>query len=262
LNHFLIPNAFPLLLAQESEPAKSGIFEIVFSGGIIGFAILAVLLAISATAAYLVFDQIMALRRSEIVPDDLSELVRQSLNKGDLAAAQKVCQDRPSVLSFVLLAGFNEVDGGWLAVEKSMEEALAEQSARLFRKVEYLSVIGNIAPMVGLLGTVIGIIFSFQAVAGQGAGSGSDGLAQGIYQALVTTAGGLLIAIPSLGAFAVFRNRIDQLIAETAYAAQHAMLPVKRHRRRSGQAAAGPVAVNPGTSPPPTAPPTAPPKGS
>ena len=82
--------------------------------------------------------------------------------------------------------------------------------------------------MVGLLGTVIGMIFAFQEVADtQGAARAAE-LASGIYQALVTTVGGLLVAIPSLGAFAVFRNRVDELIAETAYTAQHAMLPIKR----------------------------------
>jgi biopolymer transport protein ExbB len=105
---------------------------------------------------------------------------------------------------------------------------LAEQSARLLRKIDYLSVIGNIAPMIGLLGTVIGMIFAFQEVANtQGAARAAE-LASGIYQALVSTVGGLIVAIPSLAAFAVFRNRVDQVIAETAEQAQEAIGPLKR----------------------------------
>ena len=137
---------------------------------------------------------------------------------------------QPSFLSFVLCAGFDEATGGWPAMEKAMEDATAEQAARLFRKIEYLSVIGNIAPMVGLLGTVTGMIFAFQEVAETQGAVRAAQLAEGIYTALVTTVGGLLVAIPSLAAFAVFRNRVDQLVAETAYLAQHLVTPLKADR--------------------------------
>jgi biopolymer transport protein ExbB len=145
-----------------------------------------------------------------------------------------------------LLNGLAELDGGWSAVEKALEDATAEQSARLFRKIEYLSVIGNIAPMVGLLGTVTGMIFAFQRVASTQGSAGAAELAEGIYQALVTTVGGLLVAIPCLGAFAIFRNRVDQLVAEAAYIALHTFLPLKRRRSGAGKPA--------GTAPPPPPP--------
>ncbi|MBN2292731.1 MAG: MotA/TolQ/ExbB proton channel family protein, partial [Pirellulales bacterium] len=131
-------------------------------------------------------------------------------------------------------AGLAEVEGGWTAIEKAVEDATADQSARLFRKIEYLSVIGNIAPMLGLLGTVIGMIFAFHQVAEtQGAARAGD-LAEGIYLALVTTVEGLIVAIPALAAFAVFRNRVDQLVAEVAYSAQHTLAPLKRGYRQRG----------------------------
>jgi biopolymer transport protein ExbB len=121
-----------------------------------------------------------------------------------------------------------------------LEDATAEQSARLFRKIEYLSVIGNIAPMVGLLGTVTGMIFAFQQVASTQGSAGAGDLAEGIYQALVTTVGGLIVAIPCLGAFAIFRNRVDQLVAEAAYIAQHAFAPLKRRRNTKTKQASTP----------------------
>ena len=85
--------------------------------------------------------------------------------------------------------------------------------------------------MVGLLGTVIGMIFAFQQVATPGMTSAPQ-LAEGIYQALVTTVGGLIVAIPSIGAFAIFRNRIDQFVAEAAYMAQHVFSPLRRKAKR------------------------------
>ena len=130
----------------------------------------------------------------------------------------------------MLIQGLAEVEGGWSAVEKALEDATAEQSARLFRKLEYLSVLANIAPMVGLLGTVVGMIMAFKQVAETQGSAGAGDLAEGIYTALVTTVAGLLIAIPSLGAFAIFRSRVDQFVAEAAYLALHVFAPLKRRR--------------------------------
>ena len=126
-----------------------------------------------------------------------------------------------------------------------MEDATAEQAARLFRRVEYLSVIGNIAPMVGLLGTVTGMLLAFKQVADTEGNAGAAQLADGIYQALVTTVVGLIIAIPALGAFALFRSRVDQLVAEAAYAALHALSPLKKQR---GEAS---IPMPPAPPPPP-----------
>ncbi len=213
--------------ASPTEPPK-GFFEIVFSGGVSGVLIMLCLIGLSLTAAYLVFEQILTLRRRELLPEGLGEAVRQMVAAGRPGEAVQLCEKQPSLLAFVLLHGIEEVDSGWPAVEKAVEDALAEQSARLFRKVEYLSVIGNIAPMLGLLGTVVGMIFAFERVATtQGAATAGD-LAEGIYEALVTTVAGLVIAIPALGAFAIFRNRVDELVAEAAYLAQHALGPLKR----------------------------------
>ena len=210
----------------EATEASGGILSIIFAGGVVGAIMILILLGLSLTAAYLIFDQIMTIRRKDIMPPGLSETVRDLLKSGNVKDAKQACVDQPSLLSFVLMNGISELKYGWSATEKALEDALAEQSARLLRKVEYLSVIGNIAPMVGLLGTVIGMIAAFQQVASNQAGSAPQ-LAEGIYQALVTTVGGLIVAIPAIGAFAIFRNRIDQFVAEAAYVAQHVFSPLR-----------------------------------
>ncbi len=224
----------------------AGFVEILLSGGIVGLMILMVLFALSVAAAYLVFDQVMTLRRSEILPDGVSDVVRQALLSGRLAEADAGCRRQPSVLSVVLLSGLSELEFGWREVEKAVEDSLAQQAARLMRRIEYLSVIGNIAPMVGLLGTVTGMVFAFQQVATTRGAAGAGDLAEGIYQALVTTVGGLVVAIPSLAVYAICRNRVDALIAEVAYQSQHALAPIKRRPgARGGRAAASAAASNP-----------------
>jgi biopolymer transport protein ExbB len=217
-------------LAAKADRPKSGspegIWGILRAGGPVG--LLIVLLSVAAVA--LVIEHLMTIRQRVLMPPGLGEEVRRLLAEGKLASARQRCQAQPSFLAFVLDAGLAEAGSGWPSVEKAMEDAAADQSARLFRKIEYLSLIGNISPMLGLLGTVIGMIFAFREVADtQGAARAAD-LAEGIYLALVTTVEGLIVAIPSLGAFAVFRNRVDQLVAEAAYVAQHVFSPLKRAR--------------------------------
>lgn len=239
--------------AQTAAEPNSGVLDIVFSGGIIGLLIMLVLLALSIAAVYLVFDQVMTLRRREIIPDGLHDAVRQSLLRGNVVEADAACRRQPSVLSYTLVCGLGEIDLGWSEVEKAVEDALAEQSARLMRKIEYLSLIGNLAPMVGLLGTVTGMIITFQQVATSAGAAGAGDLAEGIYQALVTTVGGLVIAIPSLGAFSIFRNRVDSLVAEVAHQTAHALSPIKRRSspRRPERSPVAPQAAKPVPPPDP-----------
>jgi biopolymer transport protein ExbB len=223
--------------AASSADAPETFFEILRHSGLVGLLIL----LLSVGAVSLIIEHVMTIREKVLMPPGLAEDVRGLLAGGKLAAAQERCRQSPSFLGFVLEAGIGEVEGGWPAVEKAMEDAAADQSARLYRKIEYLSVIGSIAPMLGLLGTVIGMILAFREVAGtQGAARAAD-LAQGIYLALVTTVEGLIVAIPAVAAFAVFRNRVDQLVAEAAYTALHAVAPLKRLRTAGRSRATPPL---------------------
>lgn len=212
----------------KNKAAEESLLAVIFSGGIMGIGIMIVLILLSIFSVYLVVDQAMALRKKELVPADLVETVRQLLAQGKLQDADQACRKRPCPLSFVLVSGMSEIEYGWPAVEKALEDSTAEQAARLYRRLEYLSVIGNIAPMIGLLGTVTGMILAFREVALSQGTAGAGDLASGIYSALVTTVCGLVIAIPSLAAFAIFRNKIDEIISDTAYSAQHVFSSVRR----------------------------------
>ncbi len=238
------PPALSPTASQTNTASDDTFFEIIFSGGVMGVGIMFLLILMSILAVYLVVDQALALRKKELVPADLVENVRQLLAQGKLKEADQTCRDRPCPLSFVLQSGISEIEYGWPAVEKAIEDSTAEQAARLYRKLEYLSVIGNIAPMLGLLGTVTGMILAFRQVALSQGTAGAGDLAAGIYSALVTTVAGLVIAIPALGAFAIFRNKIDEIISDTAYSAQHVFGSVRRRMP-------GATAARPSIAPPP-----------
>jgi biopolymer transport protein ExbB len=219
----------PLLLAESAEHvAPETVLEIVFSGGWVGITIMVLIILCSVAALALAVEQLVTLRASSLMPPGLGDRVQQQLAAGNLKGAFQACDAQPSFLAFLLRASLAEAESGWTAVEKALEDATAEQTARLMRRVEYLAVIGGIAPMLGLLGTVVGLTFAFHEVAStEGVARASD-LADGIYHALVSTVGGLVVAIPAMAMYAAFRNRVDQLAAEAAYTALHALGPVKR----------------------------------
>ncbi len=225
--------AAPLAMAQdpaqpEAPAAGESISDIIFSGGIVGFLIVALLLLLSMGGLALAVEHLITIRRSVLMPDELVSQLRELLAQGQVGQAVQRCDATPCALASMMRAALIEAEAGWPAVEKGLEEETADQAGRLFRKIEYLSVLGNIAPMVGLLGTVIGMIMAFREVADTQGAARAGELASGIYQALVTTVGGLLIAIPSLAAYAVFRNRVDGLIAECMSTAKGLLAPVKR----------------------------------
>ena len=216
------------VIAQTTSPTEESLWSVIFSGGILGIAIISALIVLSLVTVYLIVDQSLALRRQDIAPTEFIESVRLLLSQAKLKEADQLCRDQPSPVAFIIASGIAEVEFGWPAVEKALEDSTAQQAARLYRKIEYLAVLGNLAPMLGLLGTVSGMIVAFRQVAVSQGAAGAGELAQGIYSALVTTVAGLIIAIPALAAFAILRNRIDQLVVESAYAAQHAFAPIRR----------------------------------
>jgi biopolymer transport protein ExbB len=194
------------------------------AGGPIGY----VIILLSLIAVALMIEHAFTIRQKVFMPPGFAEEILQMLTQGQLGAALQKCKEGDCVLADVLAAGMAEYELGWNAVEKATEESLAEELARLYRKIEYLNVIGNIAPMLGLLGTVVGMIFAFQNLADSEGYARAGDLAEGIYLALVTTVQGLVVAIPSLAAYSIFSNRIAFLIAETTYVAEQVLGPIKR----------------------------------
>jgi biopolymer transport protein ExbB len=213
--------------AEEQKPAAAGpeinVWELLEAGGTIGW----IIMALSVVVVALLFEHVLSVRRGTLLPRGLADTVRKQITAGKYEAASKLCQEHPSYVGDVLSAGLDEVALGYPMVEKAMEDAARAQAARLSRKLEYFTMIGTIAPMLGLLGTVWGMILAFMEFEHSPNPQPSQ-LAPGIYKALVTTLQGLCVAIPSLAAFSVLRNRLDELVAESTLAAERAFSGYKR----------------------------------
>lgn len=192
-----------------SAGERSKLLELVLAGGWIG----AVLLVASILAVSLAIRLALSLRRAVFFSPELETAVADALVRNDFAAALAAAEERnDAVAGRVLAAGLRETDRGWAAVEKGLEDAVAEETAAFYRRTEPLATIGNVAPMLGLLGTVVGMVSTFGELA-VADGSGRN-LAGGIYFALVTTVDGLLVAIPVLVAHAVLNARGAARFAE------------------------------------------------
>ena len=218
----------------DGQTPSLGVMELIAASGGIGMTII----GLSIAALALMLEHVLTIRRSVLAPPGVAETLHRHITAGEYKPADGACKQQPSYLTFVVSAGLQEVRLGYGAVEKAMEDSSQEQAARLFRKAEYLALIGSIAPMLGLLGTVYGLLLAFKKVSEtQGAALASD-LADGIYLALITTVMGLVVAIPALSAYAIFRSRIEQFAAEVNLLAEQVFVNYKQSRgpRRADEA--------------------------
>ncbi len=213
--------------AATSASADTDFFDLVRTGGLVG----GLIFALSLSMVYLMVEHLLSIRRGILIPDELAEAVHQHLSERKIEDAKQQCSLQPCFLSNVLASGLSVIELGYQDVEKSMEDTATEQAARMFRKIEYLHLIGTLAPMLGLLGTVWGMITAFMEFEAKANPAVSE-LAPGIYRALVTTMLGLTVAVPAFAGFAIFRNRIDELVAEASLTAEHVFADFRRDQAR------------------------------
>lgn len=218
-------SARPLLAAEQAivENGQVNPQALLQAGGVIGY----IIIALSVAMVALIMEHLLSIRKGSLMPRSLAEQLHQLIAAGQFQQADQLCRQRPTFLSYVVMSGLQEANFGYHAVEKAMEDASIEQAARLSRKIEYLSVIGALAPMLGLMGTVWGMIQAFAEFTEKANPMPAD-FAPAISEALVTTLFGLCVAVPALAAYAWFRNRIDESVAETTLMAEHLVGPLRR----------------------------------
>jgi biopolymer transport protein ExbB len=188
---------------------------IILSSGVFGGIFYGVLAIFSIASTAVVLERLVRLTRGKIVPPafaaGLKNLIREK--KDTVDNFRTLCEASMSPAARILRAGLIRSGRPLPEVEKSMEDAAARELAELRTRNKPLSVIGTVAPLVGLLGTVVGMIFAFWTASQAGLGK-AELLAEGIYLALLTTAAGLTIAIPCLLFHAWFNARADKYLRE------------------------------------------------
>ncbi len=198
----------------------------------IGSSMIWVLIAMSISSVTLIAILLTGNRVRDILPPGAVEEARRLVSEGRFAEALETSRRSGGDFGRVLHSALAAAPGGYEAMLHAAEQMSDELVIRRLRRIEVLNVFGQVAPMIGLFGTVYGMIVAFMTIAQMGGTADPVALAGGIGTALVTTFWGLLIAIPALSAFAVVRNRIDAAGAEAARETEQILA---RFRPASGQ---------------------------
>jgi biopolymer transport protein ExbB len=159
------------------------------------------------------FERFYTLSKAHINASDFFAQIQEALKQGGPEAAAEVCSNTQGPVASVLHAGLLRIDRGLDHVEKAITESGAVEMAFLERGMVWLSTVANIAPLLGFLGTVSGMISAFESIAAAGDVEPSI-VASGISEALITTASGLVIAIPIQAFHNYFVSKIDKIIID------------------------------------------------
>ncbi len=218
-------------------------------GSYFGTAMIWLLVLMSMVSIALAIMFLIQNRRIMLIPDETRDEVEALLGEKRYREAIEYANGDPSYLGKLTAAALSEATNGYGAMERAIEEMGDAETTKVLRPVEYLNVMGNIAPMLGLFGTVYGMILAFQKLVSAG-GADPKELAGGISTALVTTFWGLVVAIPALAAYAIIRNRIDALTAEGMLVAEELISPFKpsgKKKSSSGSSSSGSSSSRPST---------------
>ncbi len=206
---------------EDAQPQKKSRLEWVLDALGVFFSI--VFLALSFTLVALIVMNLLTTRRDNIVPLDLVQAFEEFLNSKKYREAYELVREDESLLGQVLAAGLGKIQAGYAKALEAMQEVGEQENMKLEHRLSYMALIGTISPMVGLFGTVWGMISSFNVIATAGGQPKPAELAEGISTALLTTLIGLAIAIPAIAVYNILRNRLARLVLEAGIISEDLM---------------------------------------
>lgn len=198
-----------MLLPASVRAAEGGahgdtFWDLFIMGGAVSWILLAASILIMAYA----FEAVMKIRVARLAPPAVYAQLKDAFVSGNYPQAFQICMANPCYFSRIVMAGLDRLGRGRESAEKAIGEVTAKEINDLKSNINYLSVIGVVSPMVGLTGTVIGMMKAFKTLGSSGAADPSK-LSANISEVLFATAFGLFVAIPGFVLYYVFRNRVQ-----------------------------------------------------
>ncbi len=200
--------------AAKQKSGGGGFLTVIYNPNdpdILGTILWLVIFGDLALSIYFIIDNWILIKPEKLMPKKLVDEVQQAMGEGDVVKAMQVCESNPSAMSSIVMAAFQHVEEGFEAIQEAVTAASDLEQEKIQQRLNWISVCGNLGPSLGLLGTVEGMILTFAKLA-QGSAGDASALAGSIGQALYTTAGGLVISIPSITFFYSLRNKANRLI--------------------------------------------------
>ncbi len=198
--------AYASVEGEETEVARKSLWDLFKATGVVGI----LLLITSLIGTALLIQYMVSMGESKLGNPALLSEVETLLSEGNVEDAFSMAQADATYAGKVMAGALSRSVGGYEEAKKGLEESAVVEGFRLNAKISYLSLIGNIGPLLGLLGTVTGMITSFQKIESMKSPTPAD-LAVGVYESLVNTTMGLFIAIIFLSAFFFMKNKISDL---------------------------------------------------
>jgi len=195
---------------EETKVKSTSFLTILNNGGIVGH----IIILSSVASLALAIEHAITIRRDVLVPPEILGQIEALFEEEEYEEAMTLCESAPNFLTNIIAAGLAKVGAGWDALQGALGEAADNEAIKMYQKISYLSLISQIAPMLGLYGTVIGMIMAFNVIAQSEAAPSPAKLAHGIEVALVTTAEGLTVAMPTVCIYFFFRNRVIRVVME------------------------------------------------
>src|SRR4051812_21584894 len=211
-------------------PKPGGLFSLITENIDPIFVTIAIL---SITGLTLIIQGFIQNRSEAMMPEATTQRIREMIESRQFRELIEFTENDPSFISRALNPALKRAPS-FASMKEAMETAIGEQTAEQFRKIEYLNIIGNLGPLLGLLGTVLGMIEAFQAVAATKGQADVGALSQGISTALTHTFLGLFLAVPCLAAFGVLRTIVDRLTVRGALIAEELLLMIKPNEAKPG----------------------------
>lgn len=202
-----------IFAADGSAASNGGSFiSVVADSGAIGISIWLMLFITSIFTFGLIVDAFLNVRESKLCPEKSVNRVKESLDSGDINAALSVCQENKSMFSVTIGACLAKIPKGFNSMHSAATAMIEKEEERLMQKINYLNLCGAVAPMLGLLGTVTGMVAAFFTLGTSTGAEKAQLLALAISQALYTTAAGLVISVPALVAYNIFKNKATNIV--------------------------------------------------
>jgi len=214
--------------AAAGTPTEITLWDMLEQGG----GILWVIVGLSAVALIMALYCFMTVTVGREAPHQLIRRTRNQVEAGDIREAYQMCEERDEILARVYSAGLRLYGHDRFVIQEAMESEGERGAAALWQKISYLNNIGVIAPLLGLLGTVWGMIRAFGAIALDDSQVKGLTMAYSVSQAMITTAAGLMLAIPAMVVYFYLRGRVIKIIAEIEEQASEMVELLTRKPRR------------------------------
>lgn len=194
----------PVLAAQTDTSQMSPLEKFQHGAGWIGW----IIEGLSVIALTLIVKYAIEMRKTKLAPPEVVDEIEALLEAEEYQEAMEVCESEPCYFTNVVAAGLSKLNTSFDTMEKTISETLDDENSKINGKLSWLTLMAAVAPMLGLLGTVQGMIGAFDQIAASKGQATPDQLADNIAMALITTLLGLMVAIPVTSAFVVIRNRV------------------------------------------------------